>query len=100
MPLSWSYTWGRRQPDFVAHEDGWQVARIYKASAPPGQPEWFWAVDAVGRGERFPEAISGRVHTKREAVERVRATWAAAKAWSAENRVPLFVGARLREADP
>ena len=79
MPIKWSRTYpdSERKHDFVAHDDGALVGRIYRTNGGPQNGRWLWFANGI---EASPGtvgcALSGELATKQEAADAVKATWA------------------------
>ncbi|TNC14942.1 hypothetical protein FF100_05040 [Methylobacterium terricola] len=93
-PIVWRHTWPERGPDFVASIAGGRIGRIHKTHPDAiAHREWVWSL-AYRPRSRIP--MQGRVHTKQEAADAIRASLGIEMQWLAKQSQPLS----LRPADP
>ncbi len=97
-PIVWRHTWPEGGADFVASIAGGRIGRIQKTHPDAiERREWVWYL-----GYRPWSGIpkQGRVHTKQEAVEAIRASLDAETRWLAERGKPLMLERADQGPDP
>lgn len=79
MPITWSRTYPgtERKHDFVAHDDGKLVGRIYRMGGGPQDGRWLWFANGI---QVAPSTVgcslNGETETKQAVADAVKAAWA------------------------
>ncbi|MCJ2128002.1 hypothetical protein [Methylobacterium sp. E-045] len=79
MPVTWTRTYpdSPRKHDFVAHDNGELVSRIYRMGDGPQDGRWLWFANGIQAAPgNVGCALNGEAPTKQEAADAVKAAWA------------------------